>query len=66
MSERLYEYTKITNLKDMLKKSGEEYGEKIAYQIKLDKDKYEYFLHKEVREMIDALRNIIDKYWIKR
>ena len=65
MSERLYEYTKITDLKDMLKKSGEEYGKKVAYQIKIEKDKYEYFSHREVREMIDALRNIINKYRIK-
>ena len=55
MTKRLYEYTKITDLKDMLKKSGEQYGEKIAYQIKIEKDKYKYFTHKEVREMIDAL-----------
>ena len=55
MSERLYEYIKITDLKDMLKKSGNEYGEKIAYQIKIEKDNYKYFTHKEVREMIDCL-----------
>ena len=34
MSEKIYNYTKITDLKDMLKKSGKEYGKKIAYQIK--------------------------------
>ena len=31
--ERLYKYIEITDLKDMLKKSGEKYGEKIAYKI---------------------------------
>ena len=55
MSERLYEYTKITDLKDMLKKSGDQYGEKIAYQIKLERNKYQNFSHKQVREMIDSL-----------
>ena len=55
MSKRLYEYTKIRDLKDMLKKSGELYGDRPAYQIKIEKNKYKYFSHKEVREMIDAL-----------
>ena len=32
--ERLYKYTEITDLKDMLKKSGEKYGKKIAYKIR--------------------------------
>ena len=32
--ERLYKYIEITDLKDMLKKSGEKYGEKIAYKIR--------------------------------
>ena len=40
MSKRLYEYTKITDLKDMLKKSGEQYGNKIAYQIKKEDGSY--------------------------
>ncbi len=55
MGERLYEYTKITDLKDMLKKSGEKFGNKTAYQIKIEPNKYKYFSHKEVREMIDSL-----------
>lgn len=55
MSEKLYPYTKITDLKDMLQKSGKEYGDKIAYQIKLEEGKYQNITHKEVREMIDAL-----------
>ena len=38
--ERLYKYIEITDLKDMLKKSGEKYGEKIA---------------NEVRKMVDGL-----------
>ncbi len=55
MSERIYEYMKITDLKDMLKKSGEKYADKIAYQIKLGEGKYKSITHKEVREDIDAL-----------
>lgn len=55
MSERLYEYMKITDLKDMLKKSGKEYGQKIAYQIKKGEQTYQNITHQEVREMIDAL-----------
>ena len=38
--ERLYKYIEITDLKDMLKKSGEKYGEKNAYKIRLEKNKY--------------------------
>lgn len=59
MSEKLYEYMKITDLKDMLNKTEEKYGEKIAYKIKIekDKDKYKYktYTHKEVRQMIKNL-----------
>ena len=55
MGERLYEYEKITDLKDMLEKSGKEYGNKIAYKIKIDKNKYKTFTHSKVREMINGL-----------
>ena len=55
MGERLYEYMKITDLKDMLDKSGKKYGEKIAYKIKIEKEKYKTFTHKEVRQMINSL-----------
>ena len=55
MSERLYDYVKITDLKDMLEKSGEQHGNRIAYKIKIDKDKYKCFTHNEVREMINSL-----------
>ena len=43
MEERLYEYMEITDLKDMLNKSGEKYGEKIAYKIKIEKEKYKTY-----------------------
>ncbi len=55
MSEKLYEYMKITDLKDMLNKTEEKYGEKIAYKIKIEKDKYKTYTHKEVRQMIKNL-----------
>ena len=55
MSERLYDYMKIDNLKDMLAKSGKEYANKIAYEIKIEEGKYQKITHKEVRQMIDAL-----------
>ncbi len=55
MSEKLYPYTKITDLKDMLQKSGKEYANQIAYQIKLEEGKYQNITHKETREMIDNL-----------
>ena len=45
----------ITDLKDMLKKSGKQYGEKTAYKIRIEKDIYKETTHKEVRNMIDAL-----------
>ena len=54
MTNGLYEYIEISDLKDMLEKSGELYGENIAYKIK-DDDKYITFTHKEVRKMINGL-----------
>ena len=55
MGERLYEYEEITDLKDMLEKSGKKYGDKIAYKIKIEKNKYKTFTHSKVRQMINAL-----------
>lgn len=55
MSEKLYEVIKIDNLKDMLNKTKEIYGNKIAYQIKIDNGKYKTFTHKQVRNMVDNL-----------
>lgn len=45
----------ITDLKDMLKKTGIEYGERPAYKIRIAENEYKIYTHKEVREMIDAL-----------
>lgn len=55
MNERLYEYMEITDLKDMLKKSGEQYRDKIAYKIRIDNGKYKEITHQEVRNMINNL-----------
>ena len=52
--ERLYKYIEITDLKDMLKKSGEKYGEKIAYKIRQENG-YKEIIHNEVRKMVDGL-----------
>lgn len=56
MSKKLYNIIEITDLKDMLNKTKNIYGEKPAYKIKLSDDKYKIYTHKEIREMIDALR----------
>ena len=55
MNKKIYEYTEITDLKDMLKKSGEKYEDKIAYQIRKEDGSYKKITHKQVRQMIDAL-----------
>ena len=55
MNERLYEYIEITDIKDMLNKTKDLYGDKTAYKIKIEEGKYITFSHKEVREMVDAL-----------
>lgn len=53
--ERLYEYMKITDLKDMLKKSGEKYGKNIAYKLREEEGKYKLITHEQVRKMVDGL-----------
>lgn len=55
MKERLYDYLEINDLKDMLNKTKQLYGNKPAYKIRLEEGKYKVFTHKEVREMIDSL-----------
>ena len=58
MQERVYDYLKITDLKDMLNKTNKLYSEKIAYKIKKD-GKYKTYTHKEVRNMIDNLGTVL-------
>lgn len=66
MSERLYSYLQITDLKDMINKTNKLYGERPAYKIKITDGKYKVFTHSEVRDMVDGIRNIFNKYGIKR
>ena len=49
------EIIKITDLKDMLKKSGELYGNRPAYKIKESTGNYKIFTHKQVRDMVNNL-----------
>ncbi len=55
MDKKLYSYTEITDLKDMLNKTKDMYKDKIAYQIKIEEGKYKTYTHKEIRDMIDNL-----------
>ena len=54
MAEGLYEHIEISDLKDMLQKSGDLYGDNIAYKIKRNGE-YITFSHKEIRKMINGL-----------
>ena len=54
MAKGLYEYIEISDLKDMLQKSGDLYGDNIAYKIKRNGE-YITFSHKEIRKMINGL-----------
>lgn len=46
----------ITNIKDMLKKTGELYGDKPAYKFKTETpNNFKTISHREVREMVDSL-----------
>ncbi len=53
--KKLYECLKITDLKDMLNKTKNLYGEKLAYKIRIAENQYKIYTHKQVREMIDSL-----------
>ena len=44
-------YLEITDLKDMLNKTKNMYGDKLAYKIKLEEGKYKTFSHKEDKIM---------------
>lgn len=55
MSERLYDYIEIKNLKDMLNKTRNIYDKKTAYKIRIEDNKYKIITHKEVRNVVDYL-----------
>lgn len=46
---------KIVDLKDMLKKTGEIYGDRPGYNVKIREGEYKVFTHKEIRDMVDYL-----------
>lgn len=56
MGERLHEHIEISDLKDMLKKSGELYGDRPAFKFKTDKpNEFKVVTHKEFREQVNEL-----------
>ena len=56
MREPVHEFDKYTDLKDMLKKSGEKYADRPAYMLKTDKEGvYKEITHKQFRDEINAL-----------
>ncbi len=55
MSERLYDYIEIKNLKEMLNKTRNIYAKKTAYKIRIQDNQYKTITHEEVRDMVDCL-----------
>ena len=49
------EILEIRDLKDMLNKTKELYGDRPGYNIKVGEGKYKVYTHKEIRDMIDYL-----------
>lgn len=45
----------ITDLKDMLNKTRELYGDKPGYKVRIEEGKYKVYTHNEIRDMIDYL-----------
>lgn len=66
MEERIHKIVEITDLKDMLKKSGELYGDRPAYRFKTETPgKFKIITHKEYREMVDGLGTSFIKLGLK-
>ena len=65
MDKKLYDYLEITDLKDMLIKTKNIYGKKIAYKIKIGDGKYKTITHNEVREMVNYLGTAICNFGLK-
>ena len=56
MRKPIHKFTKFENIKDMLKKSGEQFGDRPAYIYKTDVEgKFREITHKEFREEVDGL-----------
>lgn len=66
MQERIHEIIEVKDLKDMLKKSGEVYGERPAYVFKTEVEgKFDIITHKEFRKMVDSLGTAFIKLGLK-
>ena len=56
MRQPIHEFMKFTDLKDMLEKSGELYGDRPAYVFKTEEEgNFKEITHREVRDDIKAL-----------
>ena len=56
MRKPVHKFEKYTDLKDMLKKSGEKYGDRPAYMLLTDKEGvYKEVTHKEFRDQVNYL-----------
>ena len=66
MRKPIYQFTEFTDLKDMLKKSGEKYGNRPAYIFKTEeKEKFKTITHKEFRDEINALGTVLINMGLK-
>ena len=66
MRKPIYNCMEFTDLKDMLKKSGEKYGDRPAYIFKTEeKGKFRIITHKEFRENINALGTTLIQMGLK-
>ncbi len=66
MQKRIHNIIEISDLKDMLKKTGELYGQYPAYKFKTDVEgEFSYITHKEYRDMIDYLGTALIKLGLK-
>ena len=56
MKKRIHKYLEVRDLKDMLKKTGDLYGEKVAFKLKTNEPGViKTITHKEFREMVNQL-----------
>ena len=56
MRSPIHEFTRFEDIKDMLKKSGEKFGDRPAYIFKTEEEgKFRQITHKQLRDEVDAL-----------
>ena len=55
MRKPIHKFEKFTDLKDMLQKSGEKFGDRPVYVFKTEEGKFREITHKEFREEINCL-----------